>query len=46
MPIDQAGIFYDGICFVFLLIQRRVICSHYFKHVIAEFRAQQVFACR
>uniref|UniRef100_A0A914W7L3 Piezo-type mechanosensitive ion channel component n=1 Tax=Plectus sambesii TaxID=2011161 RepID=A0A914W7L3_9BILA len=46
VPHREAGIFYDGLCFLFLLIQRRIISSHYFKHVIAEFRAQQIFASR
>lgn len=46
MPLEEAGILFDGICFFFLLLQRRVFSSNYFKHVIAEFRAQQVFASR
>lgn len=46
VPHDQSGIFYDGLCFAFLLIQRRVFVSEYFKHVISELNAQRFFASR
>lgn len=46
VPHEETGIFYDGLCFVFLLIQKRAFGSEYFKHVIAELRAQKFFASR
>ncbi|KAM7369505.1 hypothetical protein PAMP_010824 [Pampus punctatissimus] len=30
LPSDEAGIIWDGVCFGFLLLQRRVFRSHYF----------------
>uniref|UniRef100_A0A914YNX1 Piezo domain-containing protein n=1 Tax=Panagrolaimus superbus TaxID=310955 RepID=A0A914YNX1_9BILA len=46
IPMTEAGIFYDNLCFVFLLIQRRIFGSQYFIHVIAELKAQRFFASR
>uniref|UniRef100_A0A915B433 Piezo-type mechanosensitive ion channel component n=1 Tax=Parascaris univalens TaxID=6257 RepID=A0A915B433_PARUN len=46
VPHREAGIFYDGMCFMFLLIQQRIFGSEYFKHVVAEIRAQKFIASR
>ncbi|XP_056276560.1 piezo-type mechanosensitive ion channel component 2 isoform X2 [Pseudoliparis swirei] len=43
---SEAGIIWDSICFVFLLLQRRVFMSYYFLHVVADIRASQILACR
>ncbi|XP_072772689.1 piezo-type mechanosensitive ion channel component 1 [Nerophis lumbriciformis] len=39
LPIEEAGIIWDSICFVFLLLQRRVFLSFYFIHVVEELQA-------
>ncbi|XP_062285794.1 piezo-type mechanosensitive ion channel component 2 [Scomber scombrus] len=46
LPSDEAGIIWDSICFVFLLLQRRVFMSYYFLHVVADIRASQILASR
>ncbi|VDM49431.1 unnamed protein product [Toxocara canis] len=46
VPHREAGIFYDGVCFLFVLMQRRIFGSEYFKHVVAEIRAQKFIASR
>ncbi|KRY90604.1 Piezo-type mechanosensitive ion channel component 2 [Trichinella pseudospiralis] len=43
---DQAQIFYDTVCFAFLIFQLRIMNSWYFKHVVVEFKAEQVFSAR
>jgi len=45
-PYDEAGLLWDGICFAFLIIQKRIFCSYYFCHLIREVKAQQVLASR
>lgn len=45
-PTIEAGLLWDGICFTFLLIQKRIFCSHYFKYLIREIKAQQFLASR
>ncbi|XP_065315038.1 piezo-type mechanosensitive ion channel component 2-like isoform X2 [Gordionus sp. m RMFG-2023] len=46
VPVEQAGILWDGICFVFLILQKRIFGSFYFKHIISEIYAQQLLASR
>ncbi|XP_014677335.1 PREDICTED: piezo-type mechanosensitive ion channel component 1-like [Priapulus caudatus] len=46
IPLDQAGLAWDCVCFVFLLAQRRIWRSHYFAYVVAEIRAQTLLASR
>ncbi|XP_027198178.2 piezo type mechanosensitive ion channel component isoform X2 [Dermatophagoides pteronyssinus] len=45
-PSTDSGLLWDGICFTFLLIQKRIFCSHYFKYLIRETKAQQFLAAR
>lgn len=46
LPIEEAGILWDSICFFFLLLQRRVFLSFYFRHVVAELQASAKQASR
>ncbi|KAJ8400462.1 hypothetical protein AAFF_G00395860 [Aldrovandia affinis] len=46
LPVEEAGIIWDSICFFFLLLQRRVFLSFYFLHVIADLRASALQASR
>ncbi|XP_076372668.1 piezo-type mechanosensitive ion channel component-like isoform X2 [Tachypleus tridentatus] len=46
VPIDEAGLLWDGICFGFLLLQKRIFYSFYFQHLVREIRAQQMLASR
>uniref|UniRef100_A0AAR2M1I4 Piezo-type mechanosensitive ion channel component n=1 Tax=Pygocentrus nattereri TaxID=42514 RepID=A0AAR2M1I4_PYGNA len=39
LPVEEAGIIWDSICFFFLLLQRRVFLSFYFLHVTADLQA-------
>uniref|UniRef100_A0A8C2HCF9 Piezo-type mechanosensitive ion channel component 1 n=1 Tax=Cyprinus carpio TaxID=7962 RepID=A0A8C2HCF9_CYPCA len=39
LPVEEAGIIWDSICFFFLLLQRRVFLSFYFLHVSADLQA-------
>ncbi|KAK2085694.1 Piezo-type mechanosensitive ion channel component 1 [Saguinus oedipus] len=32
LPVEEAGIIWDSVCFFFLLLQRRVFLSHYYLH--------------
>uniref|UniRef100_A0A4W6C7T2 Piezo type mechanosensitive ion channel component 1 (Er blood group) n=1 Tax=Lates calcarifer TaxID=8187 RepID=A0A4W6C7T2_LATCA len=47
LPVEEAGIIWDSICFLCLLMQRRVFLSFYFLHVTAELQAsaKQFFSC-
>lgn len=40
------GILWDGICFLFLLIQKRIFGSYYFTYLVKDIKAQQVLASR
>ncbi|XP_028812106.1 piezo-type mechanosensitive ion channel component 1 isoform X2 [Denticeps clupeoides] len=46
LPVDEAGIIWDSICFFFLLLQRRVFLSFYFLHVSADLQASAHQASR
>ncbi|KAF7643979.1 hypothetical protein LDENG_00230120 [Lucifuga dentata] len=46
LPSGEAGIIWDGVCFCFLLLQRRVFRSHYFLYVVLDLRNTQLLASR
>ncbi|NXT39329.1 PIEZ1 protein, partial [Pelecanoides urinatrix] len=46
LPVEQAGIIWDSICFFFLLLQRRVFLSYYFLHVMLDLQASALQASR
>ncbi|NWU94877.1 PIEZ1 protein, partial [Upupa epops] len=46
LPVEEAGIIWDSICFFFLLLQRRIFLSHYFLHVMLDFQASALQASR
>ncbi|KAK3528144.1 hypothetical protein QTP86_023865, partial [Hemibagrus guttatus] len=46
LPVEEAGIIWDSICFFFLLLQRRVFLSFYFVHVTADQQASDRQASR
>ncbi|XP_045438554.1 piezo-type mechanosensitive ion channel component 1 isoform X4 [Pipistrellus kuhlii] len=46
LPVEEAGILWDSVCFLFLLLQRRVFLSYYFLHVRAELQATALQASR
>ncbi|XP_050729555.1 piezo-type mechanosensitive ion channel component-like isoform X3 [Eriocheir sinensis] len=46
VPKSEAGLMWDGICFGFLLMQRRLFCSFYFQHLVTEMKAQTKLASR
>ncbi|TKC36611.1 hypothetical protein EI555_017008 [Monodon monoceros] len=46
LPVEEAGVLWDSVCFLFLLLQRRVFLSYYFLHVWAELRATALQASR
>jgi hypothetical protein len=43
---DEIGLAWDAICFLVLLLQRRLYMSHMFQHVVNEYKAQSVLAAR
>ncbi|XP_056382032.1 piezo-type mechanosensitive ion channel component 1 isoform X2 [Hyla sarda] len=46
LPVEEAGIIWDSICFFFLLLQRRVFLSSYFLHVVSDLKASSLQAFR
>ncbi|XP_052564954.1 piezo-type mechanosensitive ion channel component isoform X14 [Culex pipiens pallens] len=46
VPYSDSGLFWDGFCFAFLLVQRRIFSSHYFCHIINETKASTILASR
>ncbi|KAM9365017.1 piezo-type mechanosensitive ion channel component 1 [Pholidichthys leucotaenia] len=46
LPVEEAGIIWDSICFLCLLLQRRIFLSFYFVHVTAELQASAKQASR
>ncbi|XP_066947530.1 piezo-type mechanosensitive ion channel component isoform X4 [Macrobrachium rosenbergii] len=46
VPKSEAGLMWDGICFGFLLMQRRLFSSFYFQHLVTEVKAQTILASR
>ncbi|XP_036780134.2 piezo-type mechanosensitive ion channel component 1 isoform X4 [Manis pentadactyla] len=46
LPVEEAGVLWDSVCFLFLLLQRRVFLSHYFLYVRAELQATALQASR
>lgn len=46
VPLEDSGLFWDGLCFAFLIIQRRLFSSVYFCHVVNETKASLVLAFR
>ncbi|XP_013363415.1 PREDICTED: piezo-type mechanosensitive ion channel component 1 isoform X3 [Chinchilla lanigera] len=46
LPVEEAGIIWDSVCFFFLLLQRRVFLSYYFLHISADLQATALQASR
>ncbi|XP_027702292.1 piezo-type mechanosensitive ion channel component 1 isoform X2 [Vombatus ursinus] len=46
LPVEEAGIIWDSICFFFLLLQRRIFLSYYFLHVMVDLKATALQASR
>nr|XP_025041544.1 piezo-type mechanosensitive ion channel component 2-like [Pelodiscus sinensis] len=46
LPENEAGIVWDAISFIFLLVQRRVFTSYYFLYVVADLKAAKTLASR
>lgn len=40
------GLFWDSLCFTFLILQRRLFNSYYFLHIIDEAKAMSILASR
>jgi hypothetical protein len=43
---NDASLKGDVICFIVLLIQRRIFMSHFFQHAVNEYKAQSTLAAR
>ncbi|RVE48798.1 hypothetical protein evm_006572 [Chilo suppressalis] len=46
VPQEDIGLAWDGVCFAFLILQRRLFYSYYFYRVIDESKATTVLASR
>ncbi|PKU33348.1 piezo-type mechanosensitive ion channel component 1 [Limosa lapponica baueri] len=46
LPVEEAGVIWDSICFFFLLLQRRIFLSYYFLHVMLDLQACALQASR
>ncbi|XP_057329611.1 piezo-type mechanosensitive ion channel component isoform X5 [Microplitis mediator] len=46
MPRDDSGLMWDGFCFAFLIIQKRLFKSYYFFHIVDETKAMSILASR
>ncbi|XP_026827290.1 piezo-type mechanosensitive ion channel component isoform X4 [Ooceraea biroi] len=46
VPREDIGMVWDGLCFSFLLIQKRFFKSYYFFHLVDETKAMSVLASR
>nr|XP_060627625.1 piezo-type mechanosensitive ion channel component 2-like [Anolis sagrei ordinatus] len=46
LPEKDAGISWDAICFMFLLIQRRIFTSYYYLYIVADLKAAKILASR
>ncbi|XP_054282904.1 piezo-type mechanosensitive ion channel component isoform X3 [Macrosteles quadrilineatus] len=46
VPVSDVGLAWDGFCFGFLILQRRLFNSHYFLHIVDEAKAMAVLASR
>jgi len=43
---EDIGMVWDGLCFSFLLIQKRFFKSYYFFHIVDETKAMSILASR
>uniref|UniRef100_A0A8D9ARX6 Piezo-type mechanosensitive ion channel component n=1 Tax=Cacopsylla melanoneura TaxID=428564 RepID=A0A8D9ARX6_9HEMI len=46
VPVEQVGLAWDAVCFMFLILQKRLFSSHYFFHMIDEAKAMAILASR
>ncbi|TTL25878.1 Piezo-type mechanosensitive ion channel component 2 [Bagarius yarrelli] len=46
LPVGEAGIVWDAVCFTVLLAQRRIFLSYYFLYVVADLKAGKILASR
>ncbi|XP_076479038.1 piezo type mechanosensitive ion channel component isoform X5 [Bombus vancouverensis nearcticus] len=46
VPQEDIGMVWDGLCFGFLLLQKRLFKSYYFFHIVDETKAMSILASR
>ncbi|XP_076765205.1 piezo type mechanosensitive ion channel component isoform X3 [Xylocopa sonorina] len=46
VPREDIGMVWDGLCFGFLLLQKRLFRSYYFFHIVDETKAMSILASR